>query len=213
MRHSIRAVSPRTTHIASDDEFALAISNEITHIVEELLSETGHNLTSFADAIGYSRVRVSQVMNRKEKSYLWRLPMICAVSRVFQVPVPDLIRRACGDPGITMHDILVRASDATPPGSPERLRWFISHVLQTYSLMYDKPEYDPDRNGDYELKFRCTPMEIEQGASEFYEGYSSGRIKDSSIPSRIWAAVSYADENGGLTVMPLWVALRKTCSE
>lgn len=206
-------MSNRSSHIASDDELALSISNEITRIVEELLATTGHNLTSFAAAIGYSRVRVSQVMNRKEKSYLWRLPMICAVSRVFQVPVPDLIRRACGDPGITMHDIFMRAHDATPPGSPERLRWLISRVLQTYSLMYDKPEYAPDQNGDYELKFRCTPMEIEQGASDFYEGYSSGRIKDSSIPSRIWAAVSYADKNGGLMAMPLWVALRKTCSE
>ena len=77
MRRSIRSVSHRSVHVAADDEAALAISNEITNIVEELLSTTGHNLTSFADAIGYSRVRVSQVMNRKVKSLVLQVVIFC----------------------------------------------------------------------------------------------------------------------------------------
>ena len=198
------------THDPADDARAREISAELTKVISRLMTAAGHHISSLAQATKYSRVRISQVMNDREGKYLWRLPMLVAVSRVLQVPLTEMIRLASGEAGMSLDELELRVSDATLPGSPERLRMLIARILSIYAVLCEKTEYNPDDEGRYEVRFRCTPLEIEQGVPSFYVSFSRGELDNNEVSAKLWRAVNYAEENGGLDKMPLWVALKKT---
>lgn len=193
-------------HFDDDESAARELSEKITKVVEQLMTAAGYNITTFAKAIGYTRTRLSQVMNCRGGKNLWRLPQLCAVSRIFQISVSEIIRLAAGESSVSMDTLMQRVS--APPGSPERLRTLIFRMLSLYSVLYAKPEYEPDREGEYESRFRCTPMEIEQGAPSFWQRFASCMESENDTLKRIWKAIEYAEQNGGLSSMPLWVAIK-----
>jgi len=188
-----------------DEEAARTLSASITATVKSLMIAAGHNITTLSEATGYSRVRISQVLNGHAGKNLWHLSMLCAVARVLRTSVSEIVRLASGEPGISLDTVLERI--ATEPGSPERLRVLIARALSLYALLYNKPEYEPDKEGDYELKFRCTPREVQFGAPDFWKVFVSNAMNENEIVSVLWGAIERAEKGGGLGYIPFWAAL------
>jgi len=191
---------------SQDEEAARILSAGITATVKSLMTAAGHNITTLSEATGYSRVRISQVMNGHAGKNLWHLSMLCAVSRVLQTSVAEIVRLATGEPGASLETVMERV--ATEPGSPERLRVLIARMLSLYALMYAKPGYEPDAEGAYEQKFRCTPLEVKLGAPDFWTAFRSGSLSENEVLTTLWRAIEYAEHAGGLETMPFWVALK-----
>lgn len=189
-----------------DEEAAVLLSARVTEVVKHLMTAAGHNVTTLSKETGYSRVRISQVLNGHAGKNLWHLELLCAVARVFRVSVAELFRLASDEPGATLESIMERVS--TEPGTLERLRVLIARMLSLYSLLYAKPEYEPDKEGDYERKFRCSPVEVKHGVPAFWEEFQSCVVSENDTLTQLWRAIEYAEKHGGLMEFPFWVALK-----
>ena len=199
---------PKKNHnaVLADEIVSRELSSGITRVVTRLMKEAGYDITRLADAMGVSRVRLSQVLNSKDGKNLWRLPHLVALSRVLGIPVADLVRAGSPDGEWILEELSERVVASVPFGSPEFLRRQILRLMSLYYLL-EGMEEDPG-SCDYETLYRCTPLEIEQGSPDFWRAYSSCEMKESELVSTIWAALNYAEHNGGLRKIPFWVAMK-----
>lgn len=198
-----RRIMPRKNGYAfsEDEEAALALAGKITHVVTCLMSSAGYSQARFAKEIGFSRTTFNQVLKSTGGNHIWRLPMLCAVARVLHVSVASILQAAESDKPEVLRELAHKSLLwATKPGSPERLRRLIIQALTIFIEVLD-PE-------DYENKYKCTPLEIEQGAPEFYAAFSSGVLSDTEVMVILKRANAYVSEKGGLGNFPFWAAVK-----
>ena len=188
-----------------DEKTAVTLGQRLSKLILHLAARRGFNQATFAEQIGYSRASFNQIVNSHDTARLWRLPGLCAVSRVLGVPLSDLIRAAENLNESDITDIPLSLSLAgTAPRSAERLSALIKEAINSY------PELDEILYGEnYEALLGCRIKEIELGAPDFYLHYTSGKIGDPDALAILSAAVHYVHTHGGLGVFPLWAALKE----
>ena len=191
----------------ADEDTAVAMGKRISELVKSLALRRGITQARLAEELGYSRVGFNQIINSDSPSRLWRLPGLCAISRVFGVPLSDVIRVAEGDAKIGIQGLpLVFVISGTEPRTEERLICLVQEALQESPEANKKLMFD---EGDAEASLGCRPIELKRGASDFYQGYIDGVISDTDAFSKLRSAVKYVSEHGGFAKVPLWVAIGK----
>lgn len=178
------------------------------------MNEAGETQKSLAPKIGMARPTLNVILNASDGKNLWRLPSLCAVSRALGVGVMDLFRAL--DAGEKEDDdrsaeLREKALLATRAGSPERLRRLIRRGLIFFSALSgaqkDKELLERD---DWERYLRCAPLEIQQGAPEFWADYTSLKLSNVDVVGAALTSFSYMEKHGGAEKLPFWVALKNT---
>lgn len=190
-----------------DEAEAYKLSAGLTEVIFKLVDAAGYSIAGFAREIGTSRVRLSQIKNARNAKYIWRLPLLCAVSRVLGVPLVELIRAASPAEGALLDELIMRVDAIIPPGTPERLRRDLARVILLYSKLMDA-EPEKDTWDHLELKYRCSPVEIEAGVPDFYKRFIAREMSEDEFTHTVWKALNYAEGNGWLSKTPFWVALK-----
>lgn len=196
----------------ADIEDALRLSSRITGVVKNCMKDGGVSQSQFAKEIGVSRSSLNQVFRARDGKHLWRLPQLCAVARVLHVPVSAILAAAeTGESGSceSWRDLSYRTLlYGTEPGSPERLRRML---VQTFRAESKGSEYESwAEQENFETLCRCSPVEIEQGAPEFYEAFTNGKMDQYVLEMYLIRAVDYVFKNGGPEKTPVWVGIKKT---
>ena len=187
----------KNSHAFEEDEkAAVELTRGLSSTLEYLLYKSSCSQAKFAPRIGYSRTAFNAVLKGADKGITWRLPMLCAVARVFNIPVYKLIR-AAEEPDLREDLARTTFLTTTKPGSPERLRQIIGRAINIVPDVF--------HDDDWEAQFRCSPAEIEAGVPEFYARYVSGVIGDEEAFNILQKANDYRAEKG---FCPFWVALR-----
>lgn len=199
----------------ADEAAAMALSAGLSRIVKALLVHTHYTQSSLAQAMGYSRITLNQVLKSTDGRYLWRLPMLCAASRVLGLPVHRLIEAADPNgPGLNLGFMEYMSLPPGPKDGKERLRNLIARTLNSYyGIFPGEKGKAPCERDDYESAYGCRPVEIERGVPTFYGEFVSGKLAERDAVPVIWEALNYAADHGGLEATPLWVALKSVCSE
>lgn len=198
----------------ADEEAARLLSDGLSRFLRDILAHTAYTQTTFAQAIGFSRVTLNQVLQSKNGRYLWRLPMICAAARALGLTVPDMVHAADalsrGDVGPYM-ECVKRVGNASISPSGNRLQDLIVRTLNSYCDFFPggKSGMAPKDRPDFEAAYRCSVVEIEQGAPSFYEAVMSRKLTDGEIAGVLWSAAQYAGDHGGLENVPFWVAVKR----
>jgi hypothetical protein len=187
----------KNSHAFEEDEnAAVELTKNLSATLEYLLYKSSCSQAKFAPRIGYSRTAFNAVLKGADKGITWRLPMLCAVARVFNIPVYKLIR-AAEEPDLREDLARTTFLTTTKPASPERLRQIIGRAINIVPDLLD--------GDDWEAQYRCSPAEIEAGVPEFYSRYVSGAIGDGEALDILRKANDYRTNNG---FCPFWVALR-----
>lgn len=188
-----------------DENTAVALGQRLSKLILHLAARRGFNQSTFAERIGYSRASFNQIINSHDTARLWRLPGLCAVSRVLDVPLSDLIRAAENASDFDINDLPLSLTLAgTEPHSEERLSALIKEAINSY------PELDELLYGEnHEAYFGCRLKEIELGAPDFYTHYMSGKLGDPDALAILSGAFHYASTHGGLGNYPLWSAIKE----
>jgi len=179
-----------------DEKAAIELTRSLSETLEYLLRETRCSQAKFAPRIGYSRTALNAVLKGADKGITWRLPMLCAVARVFNIPLYRIIQ-AAEDPSLMGELAKSVFLSTTRPGSPERLRQLVGRALCIDVILL--------HDDNWEAEYRCSPQEIEAGAPKFYSAYTLGLINDQEALSILRKAGEYRSKNG---FCPFWVALR-----
>jgi len=196
----------------ADVEAALHLSHQITGVVKNCMEHGGVSQAQFAKEIGVSRSSLNQVFRARDGKHLWRLPQLCAVARVLHVSVSDIVVAAEtgeSENSESWRDLSYRTMlYGTEPGSPERLRRMI---VQFFRMDAKGSEYESwAEREDFETLFRCSLVEIEQGAPEFYDAFTKGKLDQYLLDMSLSVAVDYVFKHGGPKEVPLWVGIKKT---
>ena len=181
-----------------DEKAAIELTRNLSRVLEDLLRETRCSQAKFAPRIGYSRTAFNAVLKGADKGITWRLPMLCAVARVFNIPLYRIIQ-AAENPSPNLRKELADSVflSTTKPCSPERLRQLIGKALRIDVILLHED--------NWEAEYRCSPEEIEAGAPLFYKNYIIGMMSDQEALSILCKADEYRSKNG---FCPFWVALR-----
>ena len=197
--------------LPADDEASLKLSIAMSAALRTLLTNTSYTQSGFAAAIGYSRVTLNQVLKSTDGRYLWRLPLICAVSRVLGIKVSEFIRAAEDGASGSVDGVIElarRVKSPVPDKLVERLRDLVRRVLNLHSSFPGDPANAPCVNDGYELIYHCSVEEIEHGAPGFFHDYLSGTLSERDAFKRVWDAFDYVLDHGGPAKMPFWAALK-----
>lgn len=199
----------------ADEEAAMALSAGLSRVVKSLLVYTHYTQSSLAQAMGYSRITLNQVLKSTDGRYLWRLPMLCAASRVLGLPVHRLIEAADPNgPGLTLDFMEYLSLPPGPKDGVERLRKLVVRTLNSYyGIFPGEKGKAPCERDDYESVYGCRPVEIERGVPTFYREFVSGALAERDAVTILWNALNYAADHGGLESMPLWLALKSVYPE
>ena len=197
-----------------DRDAAIFLSKQLSKVVRYLMERSGETQRSLAPKLGVSRPTLNILLNSTDGKNLWRLPTLAAVARVFNTTVAALFRVTEFE-GDEQDDRLAQLEEDIlyrfPPGSYERMRWLVHRALSLFvSFSEDPKERELADREDYEQYLRCTPMEIEQGAPDFWKDYVDFKLGNVDIVGKIMTALSYAKLHGGYGKTPLWVAIKET---
>lgn len=197
-----------------DRDAAVLLSKQLSEVICGLMEHAGETQKSLAPKLGLSRPTLNILLNASDGKNLWRLPTLSAVARVFHITVADLFRAL--DPGENEVDdpfseLAEKALLATRAGSRERLRWLVRRALRFFiSFSDNRGEKELMEREDYERYLRCTPLEIEQGASAFWKDYTELKLGNVATVGAAMDAFAYAEHHGGLGKIPFWVALKES---
>ena len=196
-----------------DQEAALELSRKLTSVIMYCMEYGGISQAKFAQEIGLSRSSLNQIFKARSNKHLWRLPQLCAVARALHVSVTDLFSTAedGGDEERNPAETLAYKAMLydTRPGSPERLQRMIVSNYRITAALFEEDDSVSER-ADFDVICKCTPLELEQGAPEFYKAYFGGKLDEREAEEAVRKALSYVFRNGGYVKTPLWVGFKNT---
>lgn len=191
-----------TLAVTGDEERSASLSRRISNVISRIREQKKLTQAKLAAEMGLSRTTLNMLLNH-ERGNTWRLPTLCAASRVLGTPVWEIVRLAetsMGDEvdlGAINQVLFLSMLNTTSPRSPERLRHLVARAV---GIVIDM---DPDC---WEADYRCSVAEIEAGVPQFYSDYTSGVLTDEEALRFLERAYTYFKEHEPCL---FWVALRQ----
>ena len=179
---------------AGDREAALKLGQNISAVAQKLLRTRGMTQMNLADATGYARSSISQLLNSENAERNWRLKPLCAVSRALEIPISQLIQMAeAWDDSQQDKDALEVSIQVfgTEPRTADRLQTLINGALNSNTNTEDV-------------------MLFEIGCPAFYKSFIKGITTDLEAWDKLKEAAALRETYIPGTTLPLWAVIAKT---